>query len=174
MTELPPRGRGRGRTNANPQQSQFHAAAQQREGRKSVPHDDGSVCMCACQGTEQGVVRETLLQTPSGFCSTRHLALGPVHAGLSLVRESSLGPGSAQAVTSLLKHCGASSSCFSLAVDISLQDPHRRSGLAPVRASMGQVVRRADTTAIGRKLIEGLRRAKTTDSDPYGSWIDDA
>jgi hypothetical protein len=99
--------------------------------------------LCArarARGPSKGTHRETLLQTLSGFCSIRRLALGPVHAGLSLVRESSLGPGSEKAVAGLLKHFGASSSCFSLAVDISLQDPHRRSGLAPVRASMGQGV----------------------------------
>jgi hypothetical protein len=64
--------------------------------------------------------------------------MGPVHTGLSPVRDPSLGPqpGSAQHGRSqcLLK----SRSCSSLTINISLQDrPHRRSGVAPVHTSMG-------------------------------------
>jgi hypothetical protein len=112
------------------------------EGRKaSASHMTTTLCACArTTGPSRRTDRETLLQTLSGCRSIRCLALGPVHAGLSLVRKSSLGPGSEWAVTSLLKHCGASSSCFSLAVNISLQGPLRRSGLAPVHASVGQGV----------------------------------
>ena len=82
--------------------------------------------LCArarARGPSKGTHRETLLQTLSGCCSIHCLPLGPVHAGLSLVRKSSLGPGSEWAVTSLLKHCGASSSCFSLAVNTSVGPP---------------------------------------------------
>jgi hypothetical protein len=51
------RGRGRWCTDTNPQQAQFHAPTQQREGRECVSHDYGAVRMCAYQGTEQGDVQ---------------------------------------------------------------------------------------------------------------------
>jgi hypothetical protein len=110
MTELQPRGRGRGCTDANPQQAQFHSLDAAREGRECVQHDDGSA---RCQGTEQEDGQRDVTANPE-WLPFNTLS----HTGLSLIR--SFRPGSAQAVTSLFKHFGASSSYFSLAVNISL------------------------------------------------------
>ena len=48
--------------------------------------------------------------------------------------------------------------CMCVAEDKGVQEPHRRSGVAPVHTSVEQGVRRMNTAAIGCRLIQASRR----------------
>ena len=74
----------------NSSPAQFHAPTQRREGRECVPHDCGAVRMCVRHGYEQGMYRETILQTPSVGANSPS-RWGPRFTPVS-VSDPSLGP----------------------------------------------------------------------------------